>query len=1116
MQEKRPASQKDAIDFEDLVYEMVCFQLQDRRSTAQVMRTRAGGDLGRDIIVIAHAPIQLFGIDFIPKENGSIKIYLEVKFTGKPRLSSTHVATNIVNTYGQEFDSFVLVSTMSLPANPLYQMYKILEGQSITFHAVDGERLRRYAEAMDEPWPAHWRDGTPKGEWLGDAVLVDKTVVRHPVGTRIELEIRLALYNRTPDRHYCRVFLQSDTDWSADTTVREVPLAPYAVVPVAFTAVTELRDGRHPLRLGVALGDQVLPIREGVSRLSGDFATQFTGAGHHAAAAAICKALDDVKLVPGGQSRLSILSLSGEAGVGKSRVLHEARRALGGQAEDDRVDTGAISNFCFIDVQIPNTAKPNAVDLAKAAEHQLKIQVPARVVARGLACVVAYLLRPSVQPRRMIPVLVLEDLHNADRRLLRLLSALAQSPRPRRRPFVLMVSGRDDDTHDNTDFLSFANTMKATAEEHPARLALSLAPMSTAEARGLIRSIIRHIPPSGVRRIHALSGNVPANIVQCVQYLLDENLIAIVGRRTVGIVDQLTFERRSDRMPKSMSQVLHARFRRLADVDPALQDAVLAAGFFGGIVPREALSIGLAEADGVEDRLDAVVRTLVDRRFLKELSPDRLAWHHESLLLFVRGELLASEHAARAARKMLSRRTVFERLTPLDQGRVAALAGEHGVASGCWADLLGTVRAIGNFSTADIPTQYFEYIDHAFATVRESGNDPALLIKLLKAKLYIGAYKLSLRHCEKAVAFADQNRRHLDDASGEFDLWKRLLHAHCLMDSGFVGPSQRSFLEVQADLQGMPDLRCDARLQFELHNCLEMLYGYLNHLTLAERYAAAASLWAERSGDPKLPAKELGDRALLYQYVDYERFLELSRRSYLQNRTEGSKRHDLHATLSLFAAELPRFRIDPAWLADVERQTTDILRASRQGAYFSILPRIYLLLAAVTYLRAVQDIGDASAVENWAALGLAARLTDLGINASVRHAVGNTSWQLHNLRAMIHMRQGNETEALRSLHTAVEQIDKEGLLFLGAGDLICPTPVVLANLLKLYRAYHTDKEAAVLLGRVRTYDGTNWSAGKAFEHAMETARVSGTLFTGKRPEALLVDAKTGLGLALWF
>jgi class 3 adenylate cyclase/tetratricopeptide (TPR) repeat protein len=212
---------------------------------------------------------------------------------------------------------------------------------------------------------------------------------------------------------------------------------------------------------------------------------------------------------------------------------------------------------------------------------------------------------------------------------------------------------------------------------------ITLEPLDEPAMRGLLSALVDDLPPDAVGRIVARAQGVPLYALETVRALADRGtLVERNGRLAcAGDIGELD-------VPASLSSLLAARLDALAAPERSL---VKAMSVFGGSFPRSAAA-ALGEVG--EERLDAILSALVRKGVLSirtdPLSPDRGQYQFAQGLL----RTVAYEMLSRQERKPrhLAAADHLARAFPNDGEDVAEVIAAH---------LLDAYRAAGGDPDAD-------------------------------------------------------------------------------------------------------------------------------------------------------------------------------------------------------------------------------------------------------------------------------------------------------------------------------------------------------------------------------------------------------------------------------
>jgi DNA-binding SARP family transcriptional activator len=536
----------------------------------------------------------------------------------------------------------------------------------------------------------------------------------------------------------------------------------------------------------------------------------------------------------GGESQVALLA--GEAGIGKTRLVAELAHAL--QAEGATVLYGRAEEDALVPYQpfaealrdAPNGALDDVAALVPDATEP-----DAR--ARLFDAVAARLAGPD-------RLLVLDDLHWADRPTLRLLLHLAGRP-----------------------------------ELAPRLLAIAYRPGAGEPLDSALADLRRELPVQRVA-LGGLDDGAVAAMVERAGRAADPELVRALAERTNGnpfFVEELLRAAAGDELPEEVTQAVTRRVHALG----AEAGAILAAGALSG--PEFELEVvaevlGLPAATAL-DVLDAAVRA----RLVAEVPdvPGRFAFVHA----LVRDALTGTLTAARRARLHGLLAAALEPRAEADAGRYLAPLAHHALEAGAdparAVDLAerAAARAAGVFAFEDAAG----FLERA-APLAADARRAELLCALGEALQRAGAT------ARAAAAFAEASD--LARAAGTPDVLAR-----AALGSGGVGVT---ILRVDEALVGRLDealaaepgdeyrARLLARLGIEL--------AYDPDEARREAASREAVAVAERVGDPATLAAALNARHVALWGPDHTRErLEVADAMLAAARQAGDRELELQA-----------------------------------------------------------------------------------------------------------------------------------------------------------------------------------------------------------------------------
>ena len=416
--------------------------------------------------------------------------------------------------------------------------------------------------------------------------------------------------------------------------------------------------------------------------------------------------LKDTLTGTGRDRRARLVSLVGQAGIGKSRLIREFSNYVDGLVEDIYWHEGRSPSYgdglalWALGEMIRGRAGIQETDPAEVTAQRLSEAVETFVPEPDVAWVLERLsgllgvggsagsdrteLFAAARSffegiaRRGTTVLVFEDLHWADPSLLEFVEELPDWSR--NHPILVVTMARPDLLDRRPDWGS----------GRPGFASLYLGPLGDAEMAELIAGAVEGIPQLAVDRIVAAAEGVPLFAVEMLRMLMSDGRL-VVGEGGVSVQGDLT----EIDVPSSVQAVISARLDRLSQDE---RDLARDASVLGQSFTLEGLAVLRDESlDKLERRLADLVRHEVLTLIRDPRSPERGQYQ------WVQGMLreVAYGRIARADRHDLHLR-VARYFRELGDPELAPLAASHYVSATEYggkddpelqAELVGALRA---------------------------------------------------------------------------------------------------------------------------------------------------------------------------------------------------------------------------------------------------------------------------------------------------------------------------------------------------------------------------------------------------------------------------------------
>jgi DNA-binding CsgD family transcriptional regulator len=509
-----------------------------------------------------------------------------------------------------------------------------------------------------------------------------------------------------------------------------------------------------------------------------------------------------------------VLLVSGEAGVGKSRLVREARslavasslRVLEGQSfEADRAHPFAP-----------------ALDLLRGLADRRGIEEIARVAGPGV--VELGRLLPELAPgtslsepddrdletakRRLFEafgrlltrlgdgsplLLVMEDIHWPDSSSLELMLYLAR--RAKRERWHMLLTYRSDEVHPDLEHVLATLDRERLANE------LRLSPFDAARVAAMLQAIFAvdaPVPADLLHTIVTLTEGNPFFIEEIVATLATERpFLTPNGAWARGAIHHL-------HIPRSVHDAVRQRLTPLSD---AARDALTLAAVAGRQFEFDLLR---ALAGHGEEALLALMKELIAAQLVVEDSGDRFVFRHALMREAIRAGLLDRE------RRRLHRRiaeAIARGLAGSPENRLDDLS-THAFAAGSWAQALDVAQRAGIRAAAlHAPRTAVEHFSRAIDAGRALGRPPSAELHRQRGHAYetLGEFERALGDFDRALTLA----RASSDLHGE---WQTLLDLGLLWASRDYRESGRHIKEALAVARKLDDPATIARALNRLGN----------------------------------------------------------------------------------------------------------------------------------------------------------------------------------------------------------------------------------------------------------------------------------------------------------
>jgi hypothetical protein len=1076
--------------FEEEIIGQIDRDLAYDRDRIRITKTELTGDRGRDLIVESSVSFELFGVKVLLGARERVRVIAEIKSTDRTRLSLKDFSSSITQIRRGDCDHYFLITNSTITPRAYFDAAEKLSALGARFHLIDQFIL---APALAQRSYHH----IPVPQFQSPKIsFVEYQVSKSFHNRQRIVTLDICLRNFSDRELLAKLTLQTDVGWTSEQSRLQRAISPGETVPIRFHAKSTSVAGVHDdVGVRVAFDQEQQEIRVRWKHTEESFVALHWGAANHMLVKDITDAIDRC-------TGLSSVVLTGEAGVGKTRILDEVQARREAPGIEFHTGNFQLQNQDSVFRQV-------ARSLGEAHSHERSTGAPQPSEAVSTPEGFAGLVLTANLRKKL--VLILEDAHHSSAESLRLLASLIRKGRRSGEgAVILIITGRNDHSFVNRDFFAFLDEIQAN--QAPTRASfMEVRTLSDEDTRNLIRHSIKDCPGAALEKIHRMSMNVPFNVVQIIMYLMDRNFADIVNRDTVGITN-LGRLHLADKLPDSVHAILVSRISSLSETDHGslILEFLYCASLYGFHVPRAVYDHFF---DGCD--LDAINDIMVQRRLMKLPSAESVSWYHENILTVV-GELFAQSPEARnLAQEYLGQNILLDLLSPLDRGLLAAIAEVDHVALAYWEPILEQLRGLDNISTTDLDQSCYSYIPELMKVFGRIARPIPDRIQACLGYAYLGVHHLPLpsgaQACQMARSMLEQAvHEHSGTVPDEVSRVKfaesclKQLEARARVNMGMLRTADFLMSEVRCGMHLDSRIGGDQTLLCEYHTTISDLYVCFNHIDLAKDHLTLLKEGADRLGNDNLRALHKIHFADLFRYQDPHKARSLAEEAHDFAKTKGSQRHATLSGLGVLENSLPLIRDDRDKLAQSVDLASAYLEECIGNNYSSSVPRAQKLLATLRYLMADTDEVHLSG---------ALRHNGFALDAAVRYGDGLNIWRIYNDRAIFMKRAGEPQEIVRQMFgSAIEHMKSCGLLFLGRGDCQFPNLIVAANYLK-YLLTMSEREA------YRFFNSLDWtgrygqlSSQDAAEMMRQAVRSHALLQTRTVP-GILLDRVSNYALA---
>lgn len=981
------------LGFEKFVYDMLCDELNSYfKLGLRIYKTSSTRDDGKDIII--NSPIDLCGIlnrNFKVNEEGNMTIYIECKSSNDKRISFDKIIGNIEKIKEYNVDYFVLVTNTTITPYTYYKLKNSLSEQNIKFALID---QYYFAKLLLE-----------KSKKIGNMIDISKLpdlYAEYQILDGIDngqniYNIYIVIKNFTNKENLCSLNLLTDRNWHSSKDSYSRILDAYESIAIKLTITRNYSDGIKDLLFNLRLGENESQLHIRGKDVELDFEPSFIGEERY-------KCLQELKEEIENSKFVRVHYIFGEAGIGKTRLISELYKET----------CGTNIDFGFF---VANENYPELViKVQEFLENKGYLKSSQRFNSL-LQCV-----NNSMHSYRRA-VLFFDDCHNASCDFLNAIKSINSNDNY---PISIVVCGRNDYSVGDFQFYSFINW----CIENTCIKGWILKPLKDQETQNLIKSIINNVPIIILDKIHSMSQNNPLYIVQLIEYFLELNIVEIVNRNTVGIIDPAIFSSKLY-IPKAIHNIYQKRIEHLLKLENG--DLYLNFLFFlciiNGCMDIETAYLYFSEQN--------VIENLIGRHLIKLGNDGNVRFVHESFLLFIERYLESSEYLMKQTACLVFEKynVLLDFISNKEKGKLALWYGHTNSAKGYFRELVKAIKSINNVSSYNINTEDYKYLIWIFKLYQNDDSEEELLKKILISKIYTSLHYFSpvkaIIDCDEAIKLIEETPLIKNDNAFRNTILEQ--KAHSLFNAGRLSDGELLMKQIEAQwLLNRKSL--SPATTFDMFDRLSGIYIKYNCWQIAAYYNKLSFKIARSINDKKLLAIASLTKNKLYLYKNKK--ITKDSLDFVDNtHKDGSSRRILCSN-KISALIFNILYEHPINWKEIFDAALDCLLVAIKNDFATSVIRSYLILAVSSMYLDEPSTNYRRSKE----------FIDKGINVCIQFGNSVHIWQFYNLWAIIETKLNSEPDYIKRLFETVFTIlSKQNLLYLGNLDLSYGNVFAISN-----------------------------------------------------------------------
>ena len=418
--------------FEDAIFQTLKKRLRISQKYTRIFQTERNNDRGKDIVIKSSVSFDLFGINIKSNEKCEISVYIECKFSTAPTLSIEKIGKNLIQFEENEADYFVLITNSQISAYAYNLMEEQAKIKGIQFIIIDKYLLAKslgenHILCNDCNFVQHKTD-----------LIVAYQAKKSITDSLPEYEVNLLFRNYSGKVQEIEFSLKTDVNWYLEDNLQFL-IEPYRSKSKKIIIKKHQNIIDDDIILAIVKtnsGQKILKITN--PKINYHFEIPFLGNLNKK----IFKNINDDLF---NSTKFSFIAISGNAGVGKSRIIKELISSIQGTSKIvTLINHNTNLQFNLIN-ELEKSLNSKGVNLNKKRKYDNFLS-----------------LLNSIEDEYQHNIIIIEDCHNASQQFLNDLKKLAFNNNyiNNESNITLIISGRTDYTHSNKGFLSLIEIMK--------------------------------------------------------------------------------------------------------------------------------------------------------------------------------------------------------------------------------------------------------------------------------------------------------------------------------------------------------------------------------------------------------------------------------------------------------------------------------------------------------------------------------------------------------------------------------------------------------------------------------------------------------------------------------